>query len=72
MRTQDQEHHRRQPQPPKARETQRERNVSSPRENHGRAQHIERLLDEALADSFPCSDPVATLTFFESAESEPR
>jgi hypothetical protein len=29
----------------------------------GRSAHIDRLLDEALADSFPCSDPVATLIF---------
>ncbi len=25
--------------------------------------HTERLLDDALADTFPCSDPVSTLYF---------
>jgi ABC-type phosphate transport system ATPase subunit len=35
--------------------------------------HRDRLLDEALAATFPCSDPVATLTIDEPADdlSEP-
>jgi hypothetical protein len=32
--------------------------------------HRERLLDDALAASFPCSDPLSTLTFCRPAESE--
>lgn len=32
--------------------------------------HRERLLDDALAASFPCSDPLSTLTFGRPAESE--
>jgi hypothetical protein len=28
-----------------------------------RCNHTERLLDDALADTFPCSDPVSTLYF---------
>lgn len=35
--------------------------------------HEERLLDQALADTFPCSDPVSTLTIDEAPEpTEPQ
>lgn len=32
------------------------------RRSPDRAEHLERLLDEALAATFPASDPVSTLT----------
>jgi hypothetical protein len=34
--------------------------------------HRDRLLDEALAATFPCSDPVATLTVDEPADDLPE
>jgi hypothetical protein len=39
-------------------------------EAHDSRAHRERLLDDALAASFPCSDPLSTLTFCTPAESE--
>jgi len=56
------------PKPPEAFPPRQESQASEGREDRARQEKIQRQLDEALAASFPASDPVSIVTSHEEED----